>query len=683
MKSKTNLVSSGLLTRIKISATQFTGLALILLFFLFLLTGIEIGLASVNHNLKSDFLDLFLWSFYEDFKFFLILFFPAYLFFALLHLISPNLAKTIFLISSLILFIGQLTLIFYYNTTLVMLGSDLFGYSINEIIQTVGASGFFSLIPILIYIPLIAGLSIFLVYLPNKWRPGHVISLSFLAISFIFLVTGGSEKLNTKILISDFETNLVKNKSQHFYSEAYAYLNPELYETDIYAESYLENFFSEYANAEPIKYLNDPDYPFLRKALKRDVLTSFFKPKEQAPNIVIIIMEGLGRAFTNRGAYLGNFTPYLDSLSKESLYWPNFLSNGGRTFTVLPSLLGSLPFSQNGFIEMDQNMPDQISLLNLLKKNNYQTSFYYGGNSEFDKMAAYLRKNKVSHITDINDFPDAYRQIPPSASGFTWGYGDKELFRYYLNTNPVGESQQPRLDVLLTVSTHDPFVIAEPEKYTEKFEEKMSEFGFSEEKKENYRNYREQYTSILFADDAIKNLIESYKEREDFENTIFLITGDHRIPEIPMASKIDRYHVPLIIYSPMINRPAEFESVSSHFDIAPSLISFLKNNYDIKSPEMNSFIGRGLDTIRNFQNIHQIPMMQTKTEVIDFVMGEYHLNGDNLYRLNQEFTEVFVDDPIKEDELRNEFNQFKIKNSEIINGKKIVPDSIVERYTIN
>ena len=123
------------------------------------------------------------------------------------------------------------------------------------------------------------------------------------------------------------------------------------------------------------------------------------------------------------------------------------------------------------------------------------------------------------------------------------------------------------------------------------FEERLEDFGFSEEKKEKYRNYQKQYSSILFTDEALRKFFKTYKKDENFDNTIFIITGDHRIPEIPMASKIDRYHVPLIIYSPLLKRQAEFESVSSHFDVAPSLISFLKNNYDLKAPESNGFVG--------------------------------------------------------------------------------------------
>jgi len=124
-------------------------------------------------------------------------------------------------------------------------------------------------------------------------------------------------------------------------------------------------------------------------------LSPFFKGKPYPSNIVIVVVEGLGRAFTNDGAYLGNFTPFIDSLSGKSLYWKNFLSEGGRTFAVLPSILGSLPFAKKWFLELGDGMPAHLSLLSLLKYNGYHTSFYYGGDSKFDNMQASLQKNEL------------------------------------------------------------------------------------------------------------------------------------------------------------------------------------------------------------------------------------------------------------------------------------------------
>lgn len=680
MKLKPTFKQRGFLKKVNKATQIYVVLTLIFLFFLFILSAVEVALGIVNHSVQSSFMTLWGWSCLEDIIFFLTVLFPAFLVFLPIYLLSPKISKFTFGTAVFVFFTLQLILMIYFNSTLLMLGSDIFGYSFAEIMQIVGASGSIDLSFLLIF-GIVTGSLIFSIsYIPKKFLFPSELSYTLPAISMIFLILGMNKRSNSIDLSTQFETNLVTNKSQHFYSAAYSHFNPQVYEPDIYAETYLDEFVSKFANAEPFEYIDESTYPFLHKELERDVLSPFFETREVAPNIVIIIVEGLGRAYTNRGAYLGNFTPFLDSLSTKSLYWPNFLSNGGRTFAVLPSLLGSLPFAENGFMEMENKMPDQFSLLNLLKNNGYNTSFYYGGNSEFDKMALYLQKNKVDRIIDENDFTSDYKKIPASASGFTWGYGDKELFRYYSNSK-LENNTNPTLDVILTVSMHNPFLIDETEKYTGKFENKLTEFGFSEEKKERYRKYTKQYTSILFADDALKNFIESYKEREDFQNSIFIITGDHRIPEIPMASKIDRYHVPMIIYSPLLKRTAEFQSVSSHFDLAPSLLSLLKYNYKLQVPIVNGFVGKGLDTTRNFQNIHNIALKQTKTDLIDFVMGEYHLNGEDLYKLSSDLREVPVQDESKKKELENAFNQFKRKNSEIIKGKQILPDSLYRNYS--
>jgi uncharacterized sulfatase len=147
-----------------------------------------------------------------------------------------------------------------------------------------------------------------------------------------------------------------------------------------------------------------------------------------------------------------------------------------------------------------------------------------------------------------------------------------------------------------------------------------------------------------------------------------------------MSDKIDRYHVPLIIYSPMLKRTAQMASVSTHFDISPSLMAYLQHNYKVKGPSLVSWMGQGLDTNRNFENIHNYPLLQTKTDMIDFIMGEYHLNGDNLFKLNAELGEDPIQDEGKANQLKNAFDQFKKKNEQIVTGNWIIPDSIHQHY---
>ena len=208
----------------------------------------------------------------------------------------------------------------------------------------------------------------------------------------------------------------------------------------------------------------------------------------------------------------------------------------------------------------------------------------------------------------------------------------------------------------------------------------MNELGFDETQKKEHRDYKYQYASILFMNDAVKNFINQYSQRPDFANTVFLITGDHRMPEIPMISKLDRYHVPLIIYSPLLKRTAKFSSVSTHFDVTPSLAMWLKRSYGLQMPSAVNWMGTGLDTARQFRNIHAYPLMQTKTDIIDFVMGGYMINGNDLYAINSNMDLTKETNDAESLKLKAAFDKFKFKNNQFLNGSKLVPDSLIEKY---
>jgi len=185
---------------------------------------------------------------------------------------------------------------------------------------------------------------------------------------------------------------------------------------------------------------------------------------------------------------------------------------------------------------------------------------------------------------------------------------------------------------------------------------------------------------VLYTDDALREFFAAYQKRPDFARTIFLITGDHRMPEIPMATKLDRYHVPLIVYSPLLKRRATFRSISTHFDVSPTLLAFLTTNYALKTPSVVSWLGTGIDTTRQFRNAHAYPLKMTKAELVDFVMGPYMLNQNKLYRIGDDMNLEPVNEPAQLNRLNGAFDQFKQKNETFFNGAKLVPDSVLTRY---
>jgi lipoteichoic acid synthase len=422
---------------------------------------------------------------------------------------------------------------------------------------------------------------------------------------------------------------------------------------------------------------SDTDFPFLHTDSYPDVIGPFMKPTSERPNFVVIIVEGLGSSFVNGGSYQG-FTPFIDSLTGGGLWWKNFLSTTGRTFGVLPSLTASLPFGEKGFMELGERMPDHQSLFTLLQEQGYRSSFFYGSQSSFDKQRTFLERQQVKRIIDDRSFGPSYERSPANEGGFSWGYADDDLFKRSMEELTKNDDA-PRLDVYLTISTHEPFIPPNADRYRALFEQRLAAMPLTEEAREDYRRFKDIFSSLLYTDNALRNFIESYRQRADFNRTIFIITGDHRLIPVPMATKIDRYRVPMIIASPMIERPAVFQSVSTHADLVPTLLGFLRQNYSMKFPERSHWIGSAFDTVMEFRNVRSRAFMPFKGEISDFLDGQYFLSGSRVFKV----TKGLSIDEITNDSVRTVLETkraaFIAANMYVVTNNKLYPSNVVGR----
>ncbi|WP_457618447.1 sulfatase-like hydrolase/transferase [Lutibacter sp.] len=568
-------------------------------------------------------------------------FFPL---FWLFGLILKKITTSIFQVLFLIILLIQASLIKYSLTTHINLGADLLGYSYDDIYTTVTSSvslSLYTFLPFLLLIGLFYGLYWLLKKALNNSR--------VLIISILLVLIFGSLKL---VLI---------NASNEFFQNKIQYLV-----TDII------NFQTE-KNKTNANLYGRNDYPFLKPSSKiKDVLKPFFNISESKPNIVIIMVEGLGGEFVGNHTYAG-FTPYLDSLIPKSLYWENFVSNTGRTFGILPSLTASLPFGDTGFLEI-HDTPSHISLISVLKANDYTTSYYSGDPSSFDRKINFLEYNQIDDVIDESKYGPEYQKTKTNEGGFSWGYPDEEIFNKMLSS--IKNKKEPRLDLVMTLTNHEPFSFPNKEKYLEKVDSILNSGKILKIDKEKVLEYKGIFASLLYTDTSIKNFMEAYAKRPEYENTIFIITGDHRLIPITQKDKLCRFHVPLYITSPLLKKVATFKSVSSHWDIAPSLLSFLMNNYKLNPVEEVSWISQGLDTAKQFRNIHQIAFMRYKGKINDFMYKDYLYSAGDLYKINNHFGIYKV----KEDELlktiKDSLNKFKNINAYLTKRNKIYPDSI-------
>jgi phosphoglycerol transferase MdoB-like AlkP superfamily enzyme len=543
----------------------------------------------------------------------------------------------------LILFI-QAALIKYSLTTHVNLGSDLLGYSYNDIYETVTTSvslSFITILPFFVLIGLFYG-----TYVALKKR---VLSSQILIITILLFLLFGSLKL------------VLPNTSNELYQNKLQYLTTDI--INFQAEKYRFN-----ANL-----YSRNDYPLLKPSSKvKDVLKPFFNVSETKPNIVIIIVEGLGGEFIGTHEYAG-FTPYLDTLIPKSLYWENFLSNAGRSFGSLPSITASLPFGDKGFLEI-QNTPSHISLISVLKADGYTTSYFSGGPSKFDRKINFLEYNQIDDEIDESKYGSAYKKTEANEAGFSWGYPDEEIFKKMLAT--IQHKKSPRLDLVMTISNHEPFIFPNKDIYLKKVDSILNSGKVLKISKEKVIEYKDIFASLLYTDTSIKNFMEAYSKRPDYKNTIFIITGDHRLIPIPQKDKLCRFHVPLYITSPLLKKTETFKSVSSHWDITPSLLSFLMNNYKMNPLKEVAWISSGLDTAKQFRNIHQIAFMRYKGKIDDYMLKDYFYSAGNLYKINADFGIYKVKEDLLEVEIKDSLDKFKNLNAYLTKRNKIYPDSL-------
>ncbi|MBE0648596.1 MAG: LTA synthase family protein [Bacteroidales bacterium] len=584
---------------------------------------------ALSYELAGMFHDLFLFLFAAG-----ILIVP----FFLVALLSRRLAAVIYLTFLTILALINMALVRYFITTVIPLDQVLFSYNFDEMLLIVRNSTRVNLWSFFPFFVVVAAIGLFQYLFRSAKLNWTFLCLFFLLLGFstvhVIWLTPGQ-----KSFARDVDFFLQANKLGYFTKKILLFKADHNTSPDeALNEEALRNFRRIYRDFE----FAGNKYPLLHKNVAQDPLGGFLKLSDRKPNIVILIMESLSPNFCGPDPKTRPFMPFLDSLIVHSLYWENFLATSERTFYVLPALLGSLPYSKEVFLGSKHDVPYHSSLIKQLNKQGYYSSFYYGGDPRFNNMEFFLNEEGTNYI--LKGFPDKYRQISIAHSGYSWGYTDGDMFnRSFEIIDSL--NRNPRLDIYLTLSLHPPFLVPDYASYSAAFDSIVSNMALSEQGRNEMDKNRSIFTTLLYTDQALRDFFREYRKRPDFSNTIFIITGDHAPPEFGQTTKtpLEKYHVPLIIYSPLLTRAAAFKSVSSHLDVAPSLLNLLENRYQLTSDPLVHWMGKGLDTAREFRNTNAVSFVLNNKELVEYLHNDYFLSCGRLYKLLPGLDLEFVD----------------------------------------
>jgi phosphoglycerol transferase MdoB-like AlkP superfamily enzyme len=328
---------------------------------------------------------------------------------------------------------------------------------------------------------------------------------------------------------------------------------------------------SQYSAPQNAPFILNTPFTFIKTMGKTDLTEVSYMPQEEAArlfspehkspgydssksNVVLIILEGIGKEFVGSLNNYQGYTPFLDSLILHSMVFPNAFANGKRSIEGIPAIIAGLPTLMNNAYITSAYAGNQInSIASVLRKKGYATSFFHGGNNGtmgFDIFASmagfehYYGRNEYNNDKDYDG---------------SWGIYDEPFLQYFANSLNI--TRQPFFSCVFTLSSHHPYRL--PEKYEEVFKGGTLPI----------------HPTVRYTDYALKQFFTTASAMPWYKNTLFIITSDHTsLNERPFYNTTTGlYSIPILFYHP--GNPffrGKVNTVMQQADIMPTLLNWLK-----------------------------------------------------------------------------------------------------------
>lgn len=287
--------------------------------------------------------------------------------------------------------------------------------------------------------------------------------------------------------------------------------------------------------------------------ISRDVVPT---KKNEKLNVILVSVESLSAEFFTRFGQKEDNTPFMDQLFEKGLLFTNFYATGTRTDRGLESITLSIPPTPGRSLV---KRPDNAKIYNLgkvFKDKGYDVAFLYGGHSFFDNMNAFFSGNGYRTV-DQSDL-----KADEITFENAWGVADEDIYRKAITeANASYAAGKPFFYHIMTTSNHRPYT------YPEGKIDIPSGTGRS--------------GAVKYTDYALRQLITLAQKQKWYKDTVFVIVADHCANSAGRAElPVDRYHIPLFIYSPAHIKAQTVSKLSGQIDIAPTLLALLGINYE-------------------------------------------------------------------------------------------------------
>jgi phosphoglycerol transferase MdoB-like AlkP superfamily enzyme len=338
----------------------------------------------------------------------------------------------------------------------------------------------------------------------------------------------------------------------------------------------------------------------------------------QKKNVVILILEGIGKEYI--GALSGgvSYTPFIDSLIGHSLVFQNAYANGKRSIEGIPAVTAGIPsLIDLPFISSSYSSNRISSLANLLKPYGYTSFFYHGGTNgtmgfdNFSKVAGYDHYFGRTEYGDEQDYDG------------NWGIYDIPFLQR--SVVEMSKSKSPFHATIFTLSSHHPYAI--PDSYRKLFPTGTLPI----------------HQSVRYTDESLRQFFSAASRQPWFSNTLFVITADHTAlaEDIFYKTRAGIYAIPMIYYIPGDNLKGKSKRTTQQIDIVPSVLDYLNYPETFFALGTSVFENKGNGFAVNFLNGTYQLIQDNYSFVLDTLTGSklYSLDKDPLQRTNIYLTE--------------------------------------------
>ncbi len=275
----------------------------------------------------------------------------------------------------------------------------------------------------------------------------------------------------------------------------------------------------------------------------------------ERPDVVMIILESFS---SHLMPSLGGeaVAVKLDSIAATGWLWENFYANSFRTDRALTAIMSGFPGVPSASLMKNvEKIEHTPSWPREMKRNGWKSAYFYGGDTNFTNMHAYLVSQGFEEIVSDRSFDAADRRSK-------WGAHDDKVFARALTDILTRTDGDPHLDVLQTSSSHEPFEVP-------------------------YSNPRfadnDRLNAFAYTDSCTGDFINVLSRSPRWDNTLVIIVPDHYgVYPQGLENPVMRHTVPLIFTGgALADEPRLITSTGSQAELTATILSALRLDHSI------------------------------------------------------------------------------------------------------